>query len=72
MKKLMFVGLAGAAVMWFYDPASGSHRRESLQRTLNRGRGDRPAPERVTEVPGVPTGATSSAEHMGAPMAAAR
>jgi hypothetical protein len=72
MKKLMLAGLAGVAVMWFYDPASGSHRRESLQRTLNRGHDDRPAAGRLTDAGDVPTGASSSAEHMGAPMAAAR
>lgn len=37
MKKLMFAALAGAAVMWFYDPANGAQRRDSLQRKLNRG-----------------------------------
>ena len=35
MKKLMFAALVGAAVMWFYDPANGSRRREALQRKLN-------------------------------------
>lgn len=37
MKKLMFAAAAGAALMWFYDPTSGSHRREALQRKLNKG-----------------------------------
>jgi len=37
MKKLMLAAAAGAALMWFYDPTSGSHRREVLQRKLNRG-----------------------------------
>ena len=37
MKKLMFAAAAGAALMWFYDPTSGSQRRETLQRKLNRG-----------------------------------
>ena len=37
MKKFMFAAGAGAALMWFYDPTSGTHRRETLQRKLNRG-----------------------------------
>ncbi len=36
MKKLMFAAAAGATLMWFYDPTSGTHRRETLQRKLNR------------------------------------
>ena len=37
MKKLILAAGLGAALMWFYDPANGSRRRETLQRTLNKG-----------------------------------
>ena len=33
----MLAAFAGAALMWFYDPANGPQRRDSLQRALNRG-----------------------------------
>ncbi len=35
MKKLMTAALVGAALMWFYDPANGAQRRDSVQRKLN-------------------------------------
>jgi hypothetical protein len=36
MKKLLLAAAAGAALMWFYDPANGTQRREALQRKMNR------------------------------------
>ena len=36
MKKLMLAVIAGAALMWFYDPANGAKRRDSLMRTFGR------------------------------------
>ena len=37
MKKLMFAAAVGAALMWFYDPANGTQRRDAMQRKFNRG-----------------------------------
>jgi hypothetical protein len=34
MKKLVIAMAAGAALAWFLDPDNGSHRRDSLKRTL--------------------------------------
>jgi len=49
MKKLMFAALVGAAVMWFYDPANGSRRREALQRKLNGGPSGSVTPMRLAD-----------------------
>ncbi len=51
MKKLMFAALVGAALMWFFDPANGSQRRDSVQRKLNQGRTAAPTgPVRVADL----------------------
>ena len=34
MKKLVLAMAAGAALAWLFDPDNGSHRRESVKRTL--------------------------------------
>ncbi len=34
MKKLVIAMAAGAALAWFLDPDNGSHRRDSVKRTL--------------------------------------
>ncbi len=36
MKKLLLAAIVGAALMWFYDPANGTQRRDALQRKLNK------------------------------------
>lgn len=63
MKKLLFAMLVGAALAWFFDPANGTQRRDSLRSQLDRGTPDSyasPAPVTpVTDHAGAPLRSTS-------------
>lgn len=61
MKKLMFAALAGAALMWFYDPANGAQRRQSLQRKINPDQSDAVAPMRIADATDRSPSATAAA-----------
>lgn len=59
MKKLLVAMITGAALAWFFDPANGTQRRDSLRSQVGQGPSERAA---------APAPVTPVTDHAGAPL----